>query len=901
MFNSKGPIGVLKTATGAISVQNSRIFLNTVSFVNCSAVSLTGVSASGSFGTSSVYGGAFALLHSPQVSEFSDGSLEPPKVPTLTGSNLTVIILNSSFDNCSALTNSTSVRPGTANGGGGAVYANSVALSNFNVSSSNFSSSSVAVACGATGVPSNSSGGALAVELPDSNYSVVAISSCSFVDCSARGANISNLAVRGGAVAVYRVSSVLVTGSNFLNCSLADAAVSSRFSSAAVSGGAGMSVVLAQNMSIDHCIFDAAGGRDDSGTSTGIFILASNASRSHVSMSHSSLRSASVVLNAQCVSEDGSLYVECTQTGPSVSLTHSNISQLASQSQADFHAAGSSLISLQNGVSQSFVTSRMQCALPQFAVFMKTPPHNFQPVVYSCGPCALFQISLTANAVMLEQLVQAADVDRCISVSDQNRCPFGVTDCSTFVNVTSGFWTSFSNLTSNNLTLVSRCPAGYCGCGNSSTCPLTPLLSIDRSPQPLCNGNRSGFLCGGCRPNFTQSIDSETCISNDDCNQSLWWVWTLSVLCFAFFSLYIVVSCTKSGSGATSCVLFYFQMSSFASSLDESSSSKAILEYSQFRSIFAVYSGACYAPDMSAYGATAAKLIGPFFVLVFTVTWAWILRALEPKLQQRNIQIGASYSATLIVTVMFVFSSVASVVFTLVQCTSYTSGGVVFIDGTVPCFHGDWKLLMFVVVLVSLFPVAFAVALHLNKLPDKARAAVCHAYTTPMFYWGAVTLGFRLLISATQFLQVQYPNLLAFVRLFLSVGMLILLVNLRPYVQSHTFWVDVVCYACLIAQFGLQTMAADRDYLGVVASTNQSQFFQAMSTLSTVFRCLAFCILRLSLTIRPQQVPAPSCVCRRLAEGQDFIRKRVQVGTQTHCVSGTECQAARFQQGGTTR
>jgi len=145
-------------------------------------------------------------------------------------------------------------------------------------------------------------------------------------------------------------------------------------------------------------------------------------------------------------------------------------------------------------------------------------------------------------------------------------------------------------------------------------------------------------------------------------------------------------------------------------------------------------------------------------------------------------------------------------------------------------------------VLVCLFPVAFAVALHLNKLPDKARAAVCHAYTTPMFYWGAVTLGFRLLISATEFLQVEYPNLLAFVRLFLSVGMFFLLMNLHPYVQPHTFWVDVACYVCLIAQFGLQTMAADRDYFGVVASPNQNQFFQAMSTLSTVFRCLASCM-----------------------------------------------------------
>jgi hypothetical protein len=803
----------------------------------CSAVSFT--SGSDSLGTSSVYGGALAILQSPQVSQFVAGSMWSSGATDLTGFNFQVMILNSSFESCWALTNSKSVRPGTANGGGGAVYANSVALSYLNVSSSNFSSNSVTVSCGATGVPSNSSGGALAVEFSGSNYSVVAISSCSFVNCTARGASISNLAVHGGAVAVSCISFVFVTVSNFVNCSVKDGVVSNEISNATVSGGAGMSIVFARNASIDRCLFDSSGGRDDSGTSTGLLVLASHSRHTHLSVSRTSFQSSAVTLSIQCVSDDGFQSAACPQSGPSVSLTHSHISQLASQSQADFSVIGSSLISMQNGVSQSFISSSMQCALSQFAAFKKTPPDNSHLVVYSCSPCALFQISLSANAVMLEQLVRATDVDRCIPVTNQNRCPFGITDCSTFVNVSSGFWTTFSNSASNNLTQVSRCPPGYCGCGNFPSCPLTPLLSIDRRPDPLCNGNRSGFLCGGCPPNFTQSIDSETCISNDDCSRNFWWVWTLSILCFALYSLYIVVSCAKVGNGAISCLLFYFQISSFASSLDESNVSRTILEYSQFRSILSVYSGACYAPDMSAYGATAAKLIGPFLVLAFTVAWTWILQALKQKLQQRNIKISVSYSATLIVTVIFVFSSVASVVFSLVQCTSYTSGGVVFIDGTVPCLNGTWKMLIFVVVLICMFPVVFAVALHQNKLPEEARAAVCQAYTTPMFYWGAMTLGFRLLISVTEFLQVDYPNLLSFIRSFLSVGMFFLLVNLRPHVQPHTFWVDVVCYACLIAQFGLQTIAATRDYIGVVASPNQDAFFQATSTLTAVFRSLA--------------------------------------------------------------
>jgi hypothetical protein len=107
-----------------------------------------------------------------------------------------------------------------------------------------------------------------------------------------------------------------------------------------------------------------------------------------------------------------------------------------------------------------------------------------------------------------------------------------------------------------------------------------------------------------------------------------------------------------------------------------------------------------------------------------------------------------------------------------------------------------------------------------------------------VFYWGAVTLFFRLLISVTQFLRVEFPNLLAFVRSFLSTGVLVLLVNLRPYVEERTFWVDVVCYACLIAQFGLQIFSADRDYLATStqSSDDVETFFRSVSTLSTVAR-----------------------------------------------------------------
>jgi hypothetical protein len=169
-------------------------------------------------------------------------------------------------------------------------------------------------------------------------------------------------------------------------------------------------------------------------------------------------------------------------------------------------------------------------------------------------------------------------------------------------------------------------------------------------------------------------------------------------------------------------------------------SSNAILEFALVRSLVA-FSSACYAPSLSAYSATAAKLIGPLFVLFFSMAWAWSLQAFQSRLQKRDIRLHVTYSGTLTASVLFCFSSVAKVVFTLLECTSYDDRGVVFVNGTVSCQDANWQALMFTAVLLCLFPVVFAAALWLNnKLPEDARAVVCRNFTEPVFYWGAVTL-----------------------------------------------------------------------------------------------------------------------------------------------------------------
>jgi hypothetical protein len=804
------------------------------------------------------------------VNEFSEGLLTAPGPMNVTGFNFTVFISQSNFSECTASTISTSVRPGTANGGGGAVYASGGALS-INVIESHFNNSSVHVASGATGVPSNSSGGALAVEVSQSIDSAVTISSCSFSNCLSRGADMINLAVRGGAVAVFGAAAVSVAKSAFHNCSIDNSGefFLDKVGTVVVSGGAGLSVALARKAHVDACVFDASNGRDDSKTSSGLLVL-SNRSSDIVQVSGTSFVSSVVALSVQCISSEGLQTVSGPCDGPVFNLLDSRLRSLAVVNQ-------STLMMLQSRV--LFVRSRMVCA-SDFHVFRTLASDNSSRVTYNCSFCPTFFISASASDVMLDNVLNAPNVDRCVSSSNSSTsvssCSFGVAECTTSVRVTRGFWTNFTD--SGSLERARRCPRGYCGCVNANniartgTCQLTTMLSINRSQDPLCTGFRTGKLCGGCPPDFTQSMDGVNCIKNEDCKKDMWWVWTLSVFGFVGLS-FLIIPRSERSSGALSCVLFYWQMAWFATSLDDSDRSEAqFFEIGLLRSLLAFYERACYAPDMSAYNATAARLIGSFFVLFFSLAWTCVLSALHPLLQLRNIDIQVSYSGTLVAVFLYVFSSVADVLFTLVECTSYDreAPGVVIIDGTVACLDTRWQIVLCMVVLMCLFPAIFAVLLFQEKLPASARAAVCRVYTDGQQYWAAVTLVFRLLISLFQFLRESYPNILAFMRCSLSMCMLALLINYRPYKNVNTFLVDIACYVGLIAQFGLQSISESRDFFGIAADA-QKTFFQTLSSLSTGFR-YAF-----SLT-----APSYCSMCSRFGAFQICSRRYLCLGVAQH-------------------
>ena len=420
---------------GNISFRDSLVVLTRSRLSSCTAES----HLHSSLGPSSVFGGAFAILHSPQVMKFRLSLLVPFFESHACGNNLSILVSESYFSKCSVFSIAFSVRPGQANGGGGAIYVNSVALTNLSITHCIFNGSQSTVTGGSTGFSSYSCGGALQVEAGVSDLTFVAIASCSFFNCSARGANIINLIVRGGAVSIFRAAHISVTQSNFTNCSLMDAVIGDKFAP----GGSAMSALVSNSMSIDGCVFDSRGGIDSSQMSNGLLVLARNSTKASVIVSNCVFNSSAVAINFRCIDYNGVKLVDSC-IGPHLTLSHSHMFQAPTAIVTDINVdnPGSSLISVQNPSSISFTASSMHCAFPVFAVFKhQLVASSMSSMVYSCQPCKPLYISLTGTAVLLEDLMNVANVDGCFPVSTDrtNFCPFAVEDCTTFVNILSGF------------------------------------------------------------------------------------------------------------------------------------------------------------------------------------------------------------------------------------------------------------------------------------------------------------------------------------------------------------------------------------------------------------------------------------------------------------------------------
>jgi hypothetical protein len=216
-------------------------------------------------------------------------------------------------------------------------------------------------------------------------------------------------------------------------------------------------------------------------------------------------------------------------------------------------------------------------------------------------------------------------------------------------------------------------------------------------------------------------------------------------------------------------------------------------------------------------------------VLVFALVITLVLKRARPFLQRYNIDADVSILATCTNVILLIFSSVSTVVFKLIKCSTIAIGDstedVIFIDGTVKCYDERWKGLIAVVVILFLFPFLYAAALFSKRLPQNVQNAACGAYSESCFYWGAVTLTFRLVMSIVFTTIRTIPSTAALIQCLLCVAILALLLRQKPYRRASTYIFDILCYAILIIQFILLAVGTVSESLGILPNSNNLYFF----------------------------------------------------------------------------
>ena len=113
-------------------------------------------------------------------------------------------------------------------------------------------------------------------------------------------------------------------------------------------------------------------------------------------------------------------------------------------------------------------------------------------------------------------------------------CPFGG-NCSSGTIATKPVFWGFPLLPDHGSINFQNCPIGYCCPFKNISCPYDNKHYLANS----CSGNRTGFLCGKCKPGFTETLFSPKCRANDFCAD--YWFWPVALiysLAFAVFFLW---------------------------------------------------------------------------------------------------------------------------------------------------------------------------------------------------------------------------------------------------------------------------------------------------------------------------------------------------------------------------
>lgn len=323
-------------------------------------------------------------------------------------------------------------------------------------------------------------------------------------------------------------------------------------------------------------------------------------------------------------------------------------------------------------------------------------------------------------------------------------CPFGG-NCTSNIAAKPKFW-GYPSLSDQGSINFQKCPIDYCCPYENNSCPYDNqhYLSIG------CSGNRSGFLCGECKPGFTETLFSARCRANDLCTD--YWFWPIALLyslAFAFFLLWknpiirlfkrllpwerptpgghLGADSSPNGSGYVKIVFYFYQVANlvFVSEdieihLADNYLLTPILGWFDFKAVSSNDGLVC-----PFHGLTVTSKIflqaSQVFAVLSGVLVIFLLHGVVRKVQKASPAMPSSgqYLGATTECLLLGYSALASAALKALNCLEIQSTSRFFYDGNIQCWQW-WQKLCGVFLSVFIIPFVFVLYLGSNLLNQRA-------------------------------------------------------------------------------------------------------------------------------------------------------------------------------------
>ena len=309
----------------------------------------------------------------------------------------------------------------------------------------------------------------------------------------------------------------------------------------------------------------------------------------------------------------------------------------------------------------------------------------------TCSACPSNSYSLQRGQARGLQLVPGF---RCLP------CPFGA-DCCQNIIAKPDFWgfKEHKNSVALNFTI---CPLGYC---------RPPYRITDFPEYNGCQGNRTGYLCGKCNVNYTETLYSTHCRPSHECNDYLFWLAALvyvSLMALFFTFNPPIMSWIKSqilwfkhhgtanqdiafDKGYLRIVFYLYQASNLllisnsAQHVIGTKFVEPVVGFFNFQYKLSSSGLICPFPGLTV---VTKQLFSAFqvFGTLLMVGIFYILHWGVQKLRGRGAPCVGPYVGGVLQTMLLGYTTLASVSFSLLRCVPIGTEKRLFFDGNVVCF-----------------------------------------------------------------------------------------------------------------------------------------------------------------------------------------------------------------------